>query len=92
MQGDLVEIRGAEWRPGRHLDLLRPIDPEEVRAELLRFVAERNDGHLRLVAWLWNEVFDDEDDWDGAALHLASERFCQALEQNLSERGREEES
>ena len=91
MQGDLVEIRGAEWRPGRHLDLLRPIDPEEVRAELLRFVAERNDGHLRLVAWLWNEVFDDEDDWDGAALHLASDRFCQALEQNLSERGREEE-
>ncbi len=91
MQGDLVEIRGAEWQPMRHLDLARPIEVIEVRSELLRFIAERHDGHLRLIGWLWDQTFDEQagDAWDGATLHIASERFVQALEENLGERGSE---
>ena len=91
LQGDLVEIRGAEWRPKRHLDFFQPVAVSAVATEVLRFVAERHDGHLRLIGWLLDEVFAEEEEfWDGAAFHIASERFVDALEQNLQQRGSEE--
>ncbi|HJM67039.1 MAG TPA: hypothetical protein QF555_05790, partial [Candidatus Thalassarchaeaceae archaeon] len=86
MQGELIPIRGGEWRPRRHLDFHHPIDSEEVRQELLRFVAERHDGHLRLVEHLWSELYPQSIRLDGATFHGMSEEFLQHLEANLDSR------
>ena len=86
MQGELTPIRGGEWRPRRHLDFYQSIDSEFVRRELLRFVAERHDGHLRLVDHIWSEIYPQSTKLDGAIFHDASEKFLLHLEQNLDAR------
>ncbi|MBA45612.1 MAG: hypothetical protein CMB31_03385 [Euryarchaeota archaeon] len=86
MQGELTPIRGGEWRPRRHLDFYQSIDSEFVRRELLRFVAERHDGHLRLVDHIWSEIYPQSTKLDGAIFHDASEKFLLNLEQNLDAR------
>ena len=86
MQGELPPIRGGEWRPRRHLDFYQSIDSEFVRRELLRFVAERHDGHLRLVDHIWSEIYPQSTKLDGAIFHDASEKFLLHLEQNLDAR------
>ena len=86
MQGELIPIRGGEWRPRRHLDFHQQIDSDEVRLELLRFVAERHDGHLRLVEHLWSELYPESIRLDGATFHAMSEEFLHHLEENLDSR------
>ena len=86
MQGELTPIRGGEWRPRRHLDFYQSIDSEFVRRELLRFVAERHDGHLRLVDHIWSEIYPQSTKLDGAIFHDASEKLLLHLEQNLDAR------
>ncbi len=86
MQGELTPIRGGEWRPRRHLDFYQSIDSENVRKELLRFVAERHDGHLRLVDHIWSEIYPKSTKLDGATFHEVSEQFLLKLEQNLDAR------
>ena len=86
MQGELAPIRGEEWRPRRHLDFNQSIDSMDVRNELLRFVAERHDGHLRLVEHLWAELHPESTKFDGATFHEISEEFVNHLEENLDSR------
>ena len=86
MQGDLNPVPGAEWRPRRHLDFSRSISSKNVRDDLLRFIAERHDGHLRLVAHLWDDSFPEPLQWDGAAYHSTMEEFSNTLEANLDTR------
>ena len=86
MQGDLNPVPGAEWRPRRHLDFPRSISSQNVRDDLLRFIAERHDGHLRLVAHLWDVSYPDPINWDGAAFHSSMEEFTDILETNLDTR------
>ena len=86
MQGELTPIRGEEWRPRRHLDFNQSIDSMDVRNELLRFVAERHDGHLRLVEHLWTELYPESTKFDGATFHEISEEFVNHLEENLDSR------
>ena len=86
MQGELTPIRGGEWRPRKHLDFYQSIDSENVRRELLRFVAERHDGHLRLVDHIWSEIYPQSTKLDGATFHEVSEIFLSHLEQNLDSR------
>ena len=86
MQGDLNPVPGAEWRPRRHLDFSRSISSQHVRDDLLRFIAERHDGHLRLVAHLWDVSYPEPVHWDGAAFHSNMEEFTDTLEANLDTR------
>ncbi len=86
MQGELPPIRGGEWRPRRHLDFYQSIDSENVRRELLRFGAERHDGHLRLIDHVWSEIYPKSTKLDGATFHEISELFLSNLEQNLDSR------
>ena len=86
MQGNLNPVPGAEWRPRRHLDFHHSISSQNVRDDLLRFIAERHDGHLRLVAHLWDETYPDTIHWDGAAFHSVMEEFTDSLEANLDPR------
>ena len=86
MQGELNPVPGAEWRPRRHLDFPRSISSQNVRDDLLRFIAERHDGHLRLVAHLWDDSFPEAVNWDGATFHSTMEEFTNTLEANLDTR------
>ena len=86
MQGKLNPVPGAEWRPRRHLDFPRSISSQNVRDDLLRFIAERHDGHLRLVAHLWDDSFPEAVNWDGATFHSTMEEFTNTLEANLDTR------
>ena len=86
MQGELPPIRGGEWRPRRHLDFYQSIDSENVRRELLRFAAERHDGHLRLIDHIWSEIYPKSEKLDGASFHEVSEKFLSNLETNLDSR------
>ena len=86
MQGELTPIRGGEWRPRRHLDFYQSIESENVRKELLRFGAERHDGHLRLIDHVWSEIYPKSTKLDGATFHEVSELFLSNLELNLDSR------
>ena len=88
-QADLPTIWGENWKPRVHLDFAAPLSMAEARSELLRFVAERHDGHLRLTAWAFDEM-EKTDEMEGAEFHLFSEQLCAKLESNLAERTRED--
>ena len=90
-QTDLPMLWGADWKPRSHLDLVTDVERDAVKSELLRFIAERHDGHLRLIGWLFDEVAEDFDTtiWDGPELHLFSETFALRLIENLSQRADE---
>lgn len=90
-QDELPSIWGADWRPRAHLDFVEDIQPADARTELLRFIAERHDGHLRLIGWLWDEeAAEFESGWDGPTFHLFSEALVQRIEANLAQRDEEE--
>ena len=90
-QGDLPNLWGEAWKPRAHLDLVNLVSKDDVKNELIRFFAERHDGHLRLVGWLFDEVANEfeQDEWDGPTLHIFSESFASQLEDNLSKRPQE---
>ena len=53
-QSDLPVIWGAGWKPAGSVEFARPLQSSEARAELLRFLAERHDGHLVAAAHCWD--------------------------------------
>jgi pyruvate/2-oxoglutarate/acetoin dehydrogenase E1 component/TPP-dependent pyruvate/acetoin dehydrogenase alpha subunit len=87
----LPNLWGDGWKPRSHLDLFAPVQRDDVKAELLRFIAERHDGHLRLIGWLFDEVANEfeTNEWDGPNLHLFNESFATSLETNLAARAEE---
>ncbi|MDP6907113.1 MAG: transketolase C-terminal domain-containing protein [Candidatus Thalassarchaeaceae archaeon] len=90
-QTDLPNLWGENWKPRVHLDFSKPIQRDMVKSELIRFIAERHDGHLRLIGWLFDEITTESEgsEWDGPSFHLFSESFASLLEENLSKRSTE---
>ena len=85
-QGQLPPIRGLQWRPEKPLQFLNSLPADAAKTELLRFTAERHDGHLQLVGAVWDFVHRDETSFDGEQWHEFSNRFIDALKQGLSGR------
>jgi len=86
-QGNLPEIRGIDWQPSAPLKFIRPIPQAAARAEVLRFVSERHDGHLQLVAAVWSHVADDGvSEYDGDSWHSFSQRMIDAIDRGLGAR------
>ena len=85
-QGQLPPIRGLQWRPEKPLQFLNSLPADAAKTELLRFTAERHDGHLQLVGAVWDFVHRDETSFDGGQWHEFSNRFIDALKQGLSGR------
>ena len=52
----LPTIFGEGWRPAKSLHFEELLDAKVAKIEILRFVAERNDGHLELVSTVWEET------------------------------------
>ncbi|MGB1991818.1 MAG: hypothetical protein ACPHUO_06540, partial [Candidatus Poseidoniaceae archaeon] len=85
-QGQLPPIRGLHWRPETPLQFLNSLPADAAKSELLRFTAERHDGHLQLVGAVWDFVHREETSFDGEQWHEFSNRFTDALKQGLSGR------
>ena len=90
-QSELPNMWGMNWKPRSHLDFISEVAIDDLKDELIRFIAERHDGHLRLVGWLFDEVKEEysSKSLDGPAFHLFSEAFVQKLSENLSSRAEE---
>ena len=85
-QGQIPPIRGKNWRPDGALEFVNSLPADAAKSELLRFAAERHDGHLQLIAAVWDFVHRDEQSFDGEQWHEFSNRFIDALGQGLSGR------
>ena len=85
-QGQIPPIRGKNWRPDSPLHFVNSLPADAAKSELLRFAAERHDGHLQLIAAVWDFVHRDEQSFDGEQWHEFSNRFIDALGQGLSGR------
>ena len=85
-QGQMPPIRGKNWSPDGALEFVNSLPADAAKSELLRFAAERHDGHLQLVAAVWDFVHHDEQSFDGEQWHEFSNRFIDALSQGLSGR------
>ena len=90
-QSQLPHLWGADWKPKTHLDFVNDIEMSDLKDEVIRFIAERHDGHLRLVSWIFDEVAEDYADkpLDGPGFHLFSETLVQKLSENLIKRAEE---
>ena len=85
-QGQIPPIRGKNWRPDSPLHFVNSLPADAAKSELLRFAAERHDGHLQLIAAVWDFVHRDEQSFNGEQWHEFSNRFIDALGQGLSGR------
>ena len=54
-QTDLPTIYARNWKPSSGLEFAHPLQSLRARGELLRFLAERHDGYLELVAGCCDE-------------------------------------
>ena len=69
-QGDLPVIHGANWTPSEPLNFSQPLHADAARKEILRFVAQRHDGHLFLVANVWDVLIENESkQFEGPSWH-----------------------
>ncbi|MEL0101086.1 MAG: thiamine pyrophosphate-dependent enzyme [Euryarchaeota archaeon] len=85
-QGELPTIRGKNWHPSEPLDFSTLLPADAAKAEILRFTAERHDGHLQLVGAVWDYVVNSEKSFNGKEWHEFSNRFLDALKQGLTGR------
>ena len=84
-QSDLPPIWGADWRPGVALEFSKPLSREVIRSEILRFVTERWEGHLNLVASVLESNLPTKT-MDGDDFHNWSELFLKCLYEAFDER------
>lgn len=83
-QADLPVIFGADWSPNEPLAFTQPLHADAARVEILRFVAQRHDGHLFLVANVWDVLIENEQQqFEGPSWHEFSSRFVNAVERGL---------
>jgi 2-oxoisovalerate dehydrogenase E1 component len=84
-QSDLPPIWGADWQPRVALVFSKPLSREVIRSEILRFVTERWEGHLNLVASVLESNLPTKT-MDGDDFHNWSELFSQCLYEAFDER------
>ena len=84
-QGDLPVIHGADWRPKQPLEFTQPLHADAAKQEVLRFVTQRHDGHLFLVATVWDHMIGNEPkQFEGPSWHNFSNRLLEALERAMN--------
>ena len=77
-QSDLPLMWGVDWRPLVALEFSKSLSREVIRNEILRFVAERWEGHLNLVASVLENDLPVKS-MNGSDFHDWSESFSQNL-------------
>ena len=84
-QSLLPKIWGSEWKPELPLKFPYRVPADDVRNELLGFIAERHDGHLDVVSGCWDNL-KMPNHLDGDDFHELSEMLVSELEVRLADR------
>ena len=84
-QDNLPHIWGLDWSPKKPLSFTRKLSREEVKKELLRFIAERHDGYLEIIATEWDRM-KLPIEFNGINYHQFSKDFCAKVSKTLDER------
>ena len=84
-QSDLPIIWGAGWEPAHAIEFSKPLQSEAARTELLRFFAERHDGHLAAAAACWDRM-GAPDSFKGESFHEFSKEFVETFGESLLDR------
>jgi len=83
-QGAQPMIHGAEWTPSEALTFTQPLLFDAARAEVMRFFAERHEGHVFLAANIWDHLdVDGQHSFDGDSWHTFSQRFVDAFKRGF---------
>ena len=85
LQTNLPIFWGKDWSPISPLIFSKALKSVEVRNELLRFIAERHDGHLNFISSLWDSQ-DIPLKFNGSSFHLFSKSFIEKIDLSLKER------
>ena len=85
IQSGLSKIYADDWKPLESLNFPSKIDSKLIRTELLRFVSERNEGYLDIVAGCWDSM-SPPSLFDGHEFHEFSLEFEERMLENLSQR------
>ena len=87
----MPEIFGEGWRPAKSLYFEELLSAKIARIEILRFVAERHDGHLEIVSKAWEKTLDggSPESFTGETWHLFSEGLTTKIIELLSNRIRD---
>lgn len=89
-QSGLPPIWGEDWRPDVHLEFSSPLIVADARTMMMNEVSQQQDGHLRVFAFIWDEMTKDVENWDGKEFHDFSELLISSIEANLNRRTQEE--
>ena len=84
-QSLLPKIWGSGWKPELPLKFPYRVPADDVRNELLGFIAERHDGHLDVVSGCWDNL-KMPNHLDGDDFHELSEMLVSELEVTLADR------
>jgi 2-oxoisovalerate dehydrogenase E1 component len=85
-QGQRPTIYGKDWVPMTSLTFQHPLPVDAARIEILRFVAERHDGKLQLIASIWDHIIRDISTFDGDSWHGFSTDFIDAVQRGMRAR------
>ena len=85
IQSGLSQIYADKWRPLESLNFPSKVGSKLIRSELLRFVSERNEGYLDIVAGCWDSM-SPPSLFDGHEFHEFSIEFEEKMLENLSQR------
>tara|TARA_Y100000766_G_scaffold280406_1_gene290196 strand:+ start:4463 stop:7330 length:2868 start_codon:yes stop_codon:yes gene_type:complete len=85
IQSGLSQIYTDNWRPLKSLNFPSKVNSKLIRSELLRFVSERNEGYLDIVAGCWDSM-SPPSLFDGHEFHEFCIEFEEKMLENLSQR------
>ena len=85
VQTNLPTLWGKYWSPPAPLIFSKNLKSVDVRRELLRFIAERHDGHLTFISSLWDST-KIPSSFDGHSFHDFSKSFVNLIDISLKER------
>ena len=89
LQDGFPPIWGEDWIPSLHLEFFSPLKVSEAREKMMLEVAQQHDGHLRVLAFIWDEMTSEFNQWDGEEFHDFSIQFVAKVIGNLNRRGDE---
>ena len=86
----LPPIWGSDWEPNFHLEFSTPLTVADARSMMMSEVAQQQDGHLRVFAFIWDEMTTDIESWDGKEFNDFSAQLCERIRGNLNRRSEED--
>ncbi|MDP6099152.1 MAG: thiamine pyrophosphate-dependent enzyme [Candidatus Thalassarchaeaceae archaeon] len=88
-QDNLPPIWGKGWNPAVHLEFSTPLKVSDARQKMMLEVAQQLDGHLRVFAFIWDEMTSEVKQWDGEEFHAFADEIVTETVANLGRRGSE---